>query len=356
MRRLQRRRKGAVALLLCFMMVPLLTLFAFSIDYGFLLFVRTDLQRAVDNAALAAVQDLVPDDFGNQDLDKARETVRKYIQENLGDDFVVLDEDIEIGRYNPKKIYGEVELLDSGIRDAIRITIRRNGLANKSVFLFFARIFDKEQSKVLASATAILQKGRYLADGTDILPITVSEQAWNRLNFGDEFSIYGDGRMTDSAGYEIVGNWGTIDVGAKSNSTSDLKNQIIDGISQSDLDKLEFQGAISTNKYIDSQDTITLNGDTGFSAGLKNGIDAQLGESKIIPIYRQTSGQAGSLTFTVIGWGVVRIRSASWNGSINSSLTVRRGNIYDSDIVPPSSLSDTSNIIDGVYTSPTLVE
>lgn len=356
MRRMKNRRKGAIALFLCICMVPLAALFAFSVDYGFLLFIRTDLQGAADNAALAAVRDLLPDEDGNQDLDKVRETVREYVRENLGSGFEVRDEDIEIGRFNPSKIYTSVELLDSGIQDAVRVTIRRSELANTSVFLFFARIFDRSKSDVVASATAVLQKGRYIGPGTDILPLAISRQAWNKVEMGDTFTVYGDGSLTSWSGASIPGNWGTVDIGSNSNSTADIKDQILNGVRQSDLDSLARSGTISTSEYIDSQETFEPNGDTGFSAGMKNAIDTEVGNAKLIPIYQSTSGKGGNLSFKIIGWGVVKIDSTKWNGNSKSYVRVTRGYMYDKDILPNPDLSDTNNIMEAVYTSPALVE
>ena len=146
--------------LILVLMVPLMAMMAFAVDYGFLLYVKTDLQRTADQAALAAVRDLTPDRMGNQDLDAVRARVREYVHANLGSDFTISDSDIEIGRYNPKKIYTEVELLDDGILDTVRVTLRRNDLDNASVSLYFARVFNHTQSDVAAQATAVLQKAR----------------------------------------------------------------------------------------------------------------------------------------------------------------------------------------------------
>ena len=86
-------RRGAIAVLTAVLVLPLLGMLAFSIDVGFLLKKRAELQRAADAAALAAVVDLVPDPYGNQDLDKVRATVRQYAADNITDisGFTVLD-------------------------------------------------------------------------------------------------------------------------------------------------------------------------------------------------------------------------------------------------------------------------
>ena len=103
-------RSGAVAVLLALLMVPMLVMVAFSVDYGYLLRVECDLQRCADAAALACVQDLVPDATGTQDLDAVRGALRNYVTANSDQSFQVLDADIEIGRYDPATIYTNVTL------------------------------------------------------------------------------------------------------------------------------------------------------------------------------------------------------------------------------------------------------
>ena len=52
--------------------IPLLAMVAFSVDYGFLLSTRTDLQRAADAAALAAAVELsLPGGSAQDALDQA---------------------------------------------------------------------------------------------------------------------------------------------------------------------------------------------------------------------------------------------------------------------------------------------
>jgi Flp pilus assembly protein TadG len=352
----QVRREGAVAVFLCILLAPLLALFAFSVDYGFLLFVRTDLQRSADQAALAAVRDLLPDKDGSQDLEKVHQTIRDYAEMNLADGFSVQDADIQTGRFNRNTVYNSVQLLDKGTPDTVRITVRRDDSANSSVALYFARLFDRDHADVTASSTAVLQPGRYVGPGAAVLPITMTENSWNTLYFGESVSVYGDGRIEDGFGTAIPGNWGTVDIGATSNSTSDLWDQINHGLRQSDLDSLHQQGVIPDSSHIDSQMSISLNGDTGFSSGMKHAISENHGTIKLMPIYRNKTGKGGNLRFNVVGWGAVEIVDSNFSGSQNSYVQVRRTYMYDGNLEPVNDLSDESQAMEGVYTSPALAE
>ena len=193
-------RRGNVVVLICMVLPALFGFVALSVDYGFLLYVRTDLQRAADQAVLAAVRDLEPAADGWQDLDKVRATIREYVEYNTNADFSILDSDIVIGRFNSATVYTDFEILNDGIFDTVSVTVRRDDLANTSVSLYFARLFGNDTADVSATATAVMQKAKLLADGSDILPIAVSVDAWNSQALNSAWSIYGDGHMEDALG------------------------------------------------------------------------------------------------------------------------------------------------------------
>lgn len=352
----RKQRDGAVAVLLCLLMLPLLALLAFSIDYGFLLYLRTDLQRVADQAALAAARDLTPDAYGNQDLQKVRDTVRQYVAKNLGADFDVQDADIEIGRYNPTTVYSSVDLLSTGVLDTVRVRLHRDDFANSSVSLYFARLFGDNQSDVSAYSTAVLQRARFLPPGTEILPIALEQKSWNQLWQGETASVYGDGRILDSSGKQIPGNWGTVDIGPTGNSTTQLSDQIRFGLDQSDLDSLHAQQVIPTPDYIDSSVPMTTNGDTGMSSGMRHAIEDAHGKMKVAPIYKKTTSHGGNLQFEIVAWVTVEIVDSGWNGSKNSYVEVRKSYTYDQYLRPVSDLSDTGSTIEGAYTSPVLLQ
>ena len=54
-----RNRRGVILVIAALMMTVLVGMVAFAVDYGYILKVRTDLQRSADASALAAVQDLI---------------------------------------------------------------------------------------------------------------------------------------------------------------------------------------------------------------------------------------------------------------------------------------------------------
>lgn len=356
----QSRRKGTVAVLAAFLLIPLLALVAFAVDYGYLLKMRADLQRTADAAALAAVRDLVPvDQIGSQDQGLARTTVRTYAQTNLTDgaSFSVADSDIEIGRYDNASIYNAVTILNSGSADTVRVTLRRDALLNSPVTLFFARLMGNNSAAVAATGTAVLQKANIMEAGAAVLPFAVHQDTWNYQPRGSQWSIYGDGKVRDANGAQIPGNWGTVDIGSSSNSTADMNDQIENGLTQSDLDALYADGRIANREYLDSTNTTFLQADTGLSEGLKNSVQTQYGKPKIVPIYNLVYGVGNTTEFRIVGWGVVQIIGSHWGGNTDTSVTVKKSYMYDNRYLRAQvDLSNTAGTVEGAYTSPVLVE
>ena len=381
-KKLNQQRKGTMAVLVAFLLVPLIALIAFAVDYGFLLYIKANLQRVADQAVLAAVQDLVPNSNGIQDLTTARNTVIEYVQRNLGDDFDVNQSDIEIGKFNPDTIYSSVEIFsptsgssgngngngrgngrgngnsasdESVLADTVRVSLRRDSLANKSVSLYFARIFGREEADVSVTSTAILQRARFITPGTELLPIAISEEAWDNLQSGDEASVYGD-RITDNNGNNVSGNFGTVNIGPASNSTRELRDQIDNGLSENDLQSLHNQGVIQSPNFIDSQIPLTVQADPGLSAGIRRSIEAAESSIRLIPIIESFSGKGGNAEARIVRWGVVEVGDSQFKGSNNTFVNIKRVFGYNSLLSANPDLSDTSDVIEGAYTSPALVE
>ena len=351
-----RRRRGSVLVLITLLMIPLFAMVALAIDYGYLLKIKTDLQRFADAAALACVQDLVPAADGSQDLSLVRARLRDYVTANSAQSFQVLDADIEIGRYDPATIYSNVTLLNSGVYDTVRVTVRRDQSANSRVGLFFAPVLGVKDAAVTAIATAVLQKASGLPPGADVLPFAVPRSVWDTRAMGANWSIYGDGKIQDSSGGKIPGNWGTVDIGPESNSTNEINTQITNGLTQSDLDALNSGGRISTNTQIDAGQQISLQGETGLSTALKQSVQPINGQMRVVPIYQSVSGTGNTAEFVIVKWGIVKVIDSNWSGAKNTYLTIKKSYDYQGDLKANPDLGSTSGNVAGAYTSPVLVE
>lgn len=352
-------RRGALSVLAAFLMIPLIIMLAYSIDIGYLLKKRAELQRAADAAVLASVRDLVPDSDGNQNLDQVRSTLRQYASNNILDvrGFTVLETDIKIGRLERETVYSEVTLLDDGILDAVRVTLRRDASANEPIRLLFGGVLGIIRSEVRATATAVLQKPSLLRPGAGVLPFSIPQDEWNATQPGQIWSIYGDGRMVDGSGQQIPGNWGTLNLGPSSNSTAEINDQILNGLQQSHLSGLHAEGRIPSHEHIDSSVPFNANADPGLSAGMKSSLEAIKGQSRLIPIYDSTSSGGGNnLEFHVSGWAVATLHDSNFSGSKNTYVQIKKSFLYDGVLRPNRDLSKTEDVIEGAYSTPVLIQ
>ena len=349
-------RRGVVAVNVAVLLIPIMAFLALALDCGYLLNIRTELQSAADAAALAAVRELVPNAIGEQDTNKVKATARTYAQGNMNNSsFKINDADIQIGRYDPSKIYSKVSFLSGGPYDTVRITVRRDHTANSAVRLYFARVIGIPECDVSATATAVLPRTGVFHVGDGVLPFAVTTKVWDNADFGDQFTTYGD-KVVDAYGKTIPGNRGTVDIGKSNNSTSDASDQILKGLRQSDLDALYAGGRIPNNKYIDTALPITVQADPGLSSGLKSAVQAIHGQLRYMPIYESAGGNGNNAQYQIVKWGQVKVVSSNWNGSKNTYIVFQKTKAYDGKMAPVSDLSQTTNTIDGVYAYPTLVE
>jgi hypothetical protein len=194
--------------------------------------------------------------------------------------------------------------------------------------------------------------------GAEVLPFATPQALWDSLEPGDIWTAYGDGRLRDSSGANVPGNWGTLDIGSTDNSTSSLNDQINNGLRQGDLDALHSSGRIPQNGHIDSSQPTWMQGDPGLSSGLKHSVQGAHGKIKIIPIFDQLGGQLGgnNVEFHIVGWGVVTVIDSGWHGSTNTYVRVKKSHQLNGKLRPKGSLSAEDGYIDGAYTSPVLVE
>lgn len=358
----RRKRRGAIAVLAAFLIIPLMGMVALAIDYAYLLKKKTELQRAADAAAMAAVRDLVPDDNGQQNLPAVRARVKEYAQANLGDSsFTVRDDDITIGRYDRATVYTNFTILDTGTFDTVRVTLRNDNTANSPVGLFFARVLGIDTANVSATATAILPRAALLLEGADILPFAVDELVWDNQQPNAPFSIYGDGKVKDEYGTELPGNWGTLDIGADNNSTDDIKDQIRNGLRQYDLDALYASGRITTNEYLQTADVSQFySADPGWKASMQSPLEEIYGREKLIPIYSDVSGNGENAEYRIVKWGVVRVKQASMTGpDYKKYVKVTKVYTYDGGNLraqPDLSYDGDYGVVEGGFAAPQLVE
>lgn len=295
-----RARRGAITILAAILSIFMLGMVAFSVDVGYVLSVKEELQRTADAAALAAVWDYGDRMSDGEDYilseQSARENAQQFATSNtVGNNGPTLDKnlsnspsgDMVFGHvndfYNPIMTTGTSSA--STPYNAVRVKVRRNEDLNGDVPMFFGRVFGVNGTDLEAEATAALVRDvsgfSIPHDGSniDLLPFALDLQTWNNWTAGSGTDNYrwdasqkkitagSDGKLEVNLypqGTGSPGNRGTVDIGSSNNSTADIVRQILYGVNASDL---SYHGGTLA---FDQCGKLYLNGDTGISAGVKD--------------------------------------------------------------------------------------
>lgn len=371
----QSRRRGAVVILAAVLLVVILGMVAFAIDMGYVVNVKSELQRAADAAALAGAGKLldeealmgVPDD--TDERSQARADVHMMAAANPAGrvNLDALDADIEIGFVadpaNP------TVMSNAFPANAVHVLLRRDSSANGPLSLAFARAIGLDRQDLQAQATAIYEgglRGYWVPPGSvnpSLLPYTLKIDDWEQafLEGDDEWAVNSQtGEVTEGSdgirevklfpatggngkkgGGVVPGNFGTVDIGNPNNSTSDLARQIVYGPNDADFayfpnSRLEFG----------PDGTLSLNGDTGISAGVKDELESIKGKPRSIPLYTTVSGNGNNAQFTIVRFVGIRIVDVKLTGSLaNKHITIQPSFVVDPTTIRGGEEGVTSSYI-----------
>lgn len=139
------------------------------------------------------------------------------------------------------------------------------------------------------------------------------------------------------------GNRGTVDIGGANNSTADLARQIVNGISEADLN------ALGKPLVFDDDGQLTLNGDTGISAGVKDELASIIGQTRVIPIFDSVTGNGNNATYRIVKWAGVRILDVKLTGPMSKKMVlVQPAAIVSRNVVVGSSVGASSHLFSPV--------
>jgi hypothetical protein len=323
-------------------MFVLFSFMAFSIDVGYLSQARAEIRRTADAAAMAGCWELYEQMQAGNNSENAYPLVRAtsatvaalnpVCRQSPDLDSSATTQDISIGYLDSVR--------GSSISDdptkpfyAVRVNISKSSARNGEVPYFFGRIFGDTGVDMQSDATAVLARqisgfsippsgSGYL----DILPFALDVDTWNDLlaeNANDNYS-YDAATGEVSAGADNIlevnlypqgtgspGNRGTVDIGGANNSTNDIARQIVHGISAQDLIDL------GKPLMLDADGSMTLNGDTGISAGVKDELASIIGQKRIIPIFSSVTGNGNNAMYTIVKWAGVRIMDVKLTGKMS---------------------------------------
>lgn len=357
-------RRGAIAILACFLMILILGMAAFAIDLGYIANSRAELQRSADAAALAACWHLVYQGVPGTPVDltgavaEVPVSARQYAALNpvCNTSPGLADTDIRVGYMaNPGAKDATIQSGNPNTYNAVQVTVRRTADQNGKVGAFFGRIFGMEGVEARASATAALINnfGGFRAPSATegdncnlmILPFALDKQTWDELQEGTGYDVWnydsavnqvrwGSDRILEvnlfPQGTGSPGNRGTVNIGASHNSTAVLCRQIVSGISPEDLayypdNQLKF----------DANGHLYLNADPGISAGCKSALASIIGQTRMIPIFTSVVGNGNNACYEIVEFVGVRIMAVNLTGSMNSKhLTVQPALVFTRGGIP----------------------
>ena len=358
------RRGSAVLSLTALLMVFLVGMAAFVVDIGFIAVVRGELQNAADAAALDGAAQLesqeaqlalynatkngTPKKNYYTGDNAARQEAQSYGQAHrAGGAALVLDKnlgnhstgDIVLGYVSPWDTRAGVTY-ETYPYNTVQVRTYRNAGHSGSLNLFFAPVLGRHNADVAATATAML-----LSDSTKVMPITMHIDDYrnlldnkndqgenddytydpdlgprsdtdfsNRVTGGNGGSNAADGipefRLFPDKGGS-PGNFGTVDLGGTSGSASDLRRQIINGLSASDLARLVEQGKMTNGQLVASEASpVTLSGDTGISWTIEESLQTAVGQARTIPLYRTVTGTGTGASYEIVGFANVVVLHA----------------------------------------------
>jgi len=341
-----RKRKGTITILAAIMSVVLVGMVAFSVDVGYVLSAKEDLQRSADSAALAACweygQRLSKGSNASTAMTYARTTASQYaalnkvtgsamsLNTNSSND---ANGDVVFGYISDfKNSQSAFQTNGANGYNAVKVRLRKNASINGEVHYFFARIFGMTGQSLEEEATAgLVQDVKGFQTPSDnsnlqILPYALDLTTWNNLisNTGTDAYGWNANTKTVTAGSDGLvevnlfpqgtgspGNRGTVDIGGSNNSTSDIARQIVYGINKSDMDKM------GGKLEFDASGKLYLNGDTGISAGVKDELASIIGQPRVIPIFSAVSGNGNNAQYTIVKWQGIRIVNVKLTGSMS---------------------------------------
>ena len=313
------------------LMVIIIGFLAFTLDLGYISVVRGQMQSAADAAALASASQLFDRTLlsggTTQDVTNANAEAATFAAANRagGVSLTIATTDVKYGYIaDPKDPNSPFDTSRTPYNSA-EVKVQRTETRNGELGLFFAKIFNRGSLPLEAKATATYEGniGGFEINpnkpnvNSKLLPYTIKKEdwyagctsgpdAWCRDPKTGAVTPGGDGVK------EIIlfptkttpGNFGTLDIGGGNNSTSDIARQILYGPNKADFEAL---GKPLTVK----NGPITLNGDTGISAGVKDEMFQIIGQPRIIPLYTSVTGNGNNSQYTIcefVGCTVVKVQ------------------------------------------------
>ncbi len=370
-------RRGTISVLAAVLTIVLVGMVAFSVDIGYVLKAKEELQRTADAAALATCWE-----YGKNLSENFSPAIAMESARNVASDYAshneVTNKSMSLAANSDNDPGGDVvfgyisdlaagadsfQTGDANVYNAVRVRVRKDSTLNNEVPYFFARVFGLQGQKLSAQATAAIVRDvsgfRVPADGSnlDLLPFALDLETWNSWQAGqgtDNWNWNPDTKQAIPGSDDKVeinlypqgtgspGNRGTVDIGGANNSTSDIARQILDGVSPQDMQSLADSGR---QLEFNAKGQLALNGDTGISAGVKDELAAIIGQPRVIPVFAQVMGPGNNAEYTIVKWMGIRIMDVKLTGPMSKKyVTIQAAPIVAKGVIPSSTTGSSANV------------
>ena len=379
------RKRGAVAALTVVMGTTMLGFAAISVDVAYLYNAQAELQSVADASALAGAIELLDEErmLGETEMNDIFISVRQqtsYIanlnrvtRHSISMDMNTSNSaggDLLIGRLNNFENKSEMmTFVDPEQFNTVTVVVRRDGTLNGPIGLWFARIFGFQSASIVAQATAGFDGsvvGFRKTPGSPnpgLLPLAIHEDYWDAVvdampggnaDYGDNFTFDPETGLVSagSDGFPEIniypgsgtgqlppGNYGTVDIGSHNNSTADISRQIREGLNDDDLDYYNGEFTLANGP-------VSLNGDTGISAGFKDDLASIIGMPRTVPLFDDVYGNGNNSNYRIVRFAGIRIMEVQLTGAMTlKRIVIQPAFVADSAAITQSGTEDTSQFV-----------
>lgn len=389
------RRRAAVTPLAALFMVVLVGMLAFSIDLGYVVAVRGELQNTADAAALAGAQQLqtlyvsyyspgqtqqqayyltaTTDVAGPNGETPPISSAQTFAAANQagGVYITVPTTDVSFSYYDG--VNAPIAAAYPNVfPNTVTVVARRDSTANTPLGLFFSRIFGWSNIELTATASATI----YGSDGGNsttglglqnvssnsstgyvsphILPVALDVNVWQKF--------YSTGQSPDGNIYtasngnpqlqvyptttNTPGSFGLIDVGVPSNSAPAFRSWIDTGQTPNDISYLQNNNLVPVSPAAPEPWKVG----PGLKSTLITNFQDQMGKPNLIPLfapanmgsngwgssgYVAATGTGQNATYATVGFVGVKISQATGSGN-NMNISVQPSSIVDPTLTVPN--------------------
>lgn len=371
----RRKQRGTILILTVFTLFVLFSFLAFSIDVGYLAGARAEMRRSADAASMAGswemYQQLKLGASSSAAQAAARQTAAQYalansvVNSSMTVDTGAQSQEIQIGYLSSLNPNAQLSSNPDLPFMALQVSLTKSPQRNGEVAFYFGKIFGRTGQTMQTTATSVMAhsiKGFSLSAGSNqtlqLLPFALDLETWNKISdhcAADDYCydestqrvvVGSDGQPEVNLypqGTGSPGNRGTVDIGGANNSTADIARQIVSGVSLADLN------ALGKPLTLDDSGKLSLNGDTGISAGVKDELASIIGQTRVIPIFESVTGNGNNAVYKIVKWAGVRILDVKLTGPLSKKMVmVQPAPIISRNVVVSSSSNSSSQVFSPV--------